>query len=272
MTDPTIRIRKPAVAGSFYADQRHALRAQLDQVWGARVPLTRPVPKALIAPHAGYVYSGAVAASVYDLLQGAEHIRRVVLLGPSHHYALDRFAIPESSVWSTPLGLVGLAARDLEALGERPDVLVSERVHDREHSLEVQLPFLQRVLSQRFELVPVLVGDLPPPQVAGLLAELWGGDETLVVVSSDLSHYLEQSACSQQDSETCRKVLALDPTGWRGEFACGCRAVAGLLSAARARHLQCEQIDVRTSAAASGDTSRVVGYGAFAFWPPEVAA
>ncbi|MBI5608321.1 MAG: AmmeMemoRadiSam system protein B [Deltaproteobacteria bacterium] len=271
MTDPTIRIRKPAVAGTFYADQRAALNAQLDQAWEARVPLPRPAPKALIAPHAGYFYSGAVAASAYALLQGAEHIRRVVLLGPSHHYALDRFAIPESSVWSTPLGLVGLGVRDLAALGERPDVLVSERVHEREHSLEVHVPFLQRVLPQRFELVPVLVGAVPPPQVAGLLAELWGEAETVIVVSSDLSHYLDQAACTQVDGETCRKVLALDPTGWRGDMACGCHAVAGLLSAARARHLRCEQLDARTSAAASGDTSRVVGYGAFAFWASEVA-
>ncbi len=272
MTDATIRIRKPAVGGTFYSESRTGLAGQLDEAWSQRQPLQRPLPKALIVPHAGYFYSGAVAASAFALIQGAESIRRVVLLGPSHHFALDGFAIPDAAVWQTPLGLVALAARDLASLRERRDVMSSDRAHEREHSLEVEIPFLQRALPQRFELVPVLVGALPPPQVAGLIDELWGGDETLIVVSSDLSHYLDQDACADIDAQTCKKIKDLDPVDWRGAMACGCHAVAGLLSTARRRHMRCEQLDRRTSAVASGDTSRVVGYAAFGLWPQGVVS
>lgn len=274
MGDATIKIRKPAVAGTFYPLLRQDLEALLAEVWQKRVTLQRPPPKVLIAPHAGYVYSGPVAATAYSLLQGHHNkVTRVVLLGPSHHYAFQGFAVPEAAIWASPLGLTPLHVPTLEALvARRADTVARDLVHSREHSLEVHLPMLQHALGMRFELIPILVGQTPPAHVAEVLDSLWGGPETLIVVSTDLSHYHDQSSAQHIDAQTAACIAALDERGLAPETACGCHPVAGLLHAAKRRRMRCEALDVRTSGDTAGDPSRVVGYGAFALWEPPVSA
>lgn len=254
-------IRPPAVAGAFYPQRPRDLQTALDAAWAGRRQVQAPAPKAMIVPHAGYVYSGAVAASAYALLQGGQRsISRVVLLGPSHHYALHGFCVPLADAWQTPLGNVALDTDRLAELAARADVLASDHPHEPEHALEVQLPFLQRALHGAWKLVPVLVGQVPAAQVADVIDELWGGPETLVVVSSDLSHFHPQREAERIDADTVAQIAALRSDGLSGERACGARPLAGLLEAARRHGLRAQVIDVRTSADAGGDAQRVVGY------------
>ena len=254
-------VRPPAMAGVFYPLRPRDLQTALDTAWAGRRVIEAKSPKALIAPHAGYQYSGAVAASAYALLQGGERsIERVVLLGPSHHFALPGFCVPLADAWQTPLGKVALDTDVLAELSARPDVLASDRPHEPEHALEVQLPFLQRVLHGPWKLVPVLVGKLPPEQVADLLDAVWGGPETLVVVSTDLSHFHPQREAERIDADTVASIAALRSEAISGDRACGARPLAGLLEAARRHGLHAQLIDVRTSADAGGDSQRVVGY------------
>lgn len=260
-------VRPPAVAGAFYPQHPQALRAALHGAWADRRPLQSAVPKALIVPHAGYRYSGAVAASAYALLQGDQRsIERVVLLGPSHHYALSGFCVPQADAWQTPLGTVALDTALLAELATRPDVLASDRVHQPEHALEVQLPFLQQALAGPWRLVPVLVGQADAAEVAGLIDALWGGAETLVVVSTDLSHFLPLRQAEHVDAATVAQIAALRSDGLSGEQACGARPLAGLLQAARRRGMRAQVLDVRTSADAGGDAQRVVGYASVALF------
>ncbi|MBE2258753.1 MAG: AmmeMemoRadiSam system protein B, partial [Rhodobacteraceae bacterium] len=221
-------------------------------------------PKAIIAPHAGYVYSGPIAASVYAPLHALrESIRRVVLLGPTHRVAVNGLAAPAVSAFATPLGVVAVDRAAIAAIAPLPQVVVSDAAHALEHSLEVQLPFLQAVLEQ-FALVPLAVGRASAEQVAEVLDRLWGGDETLIVISSDLSHYLPYPVARATDSETARQIVALEPR-LDHQQACGATPVNGLLLAARRHGLKAQLIDLRNSGDTAGDRSRVVGYGAFAF-------
>ena len=228
-------------------------------------PTTMAWPvKAIIAPHAGYVYSGPIAASVYAPLAAMrERIRRVILLGPTHRVAVNGLALPSVHAFATPLGVVPLDAEAVAAIEPLPQVLISDAAHALEHSLEVQLPFLQTVLGE-FTLVPLAVGRASAAQVAEVLECLWGGDETLIVVSSDLSHYLPYTLARETDSNTARHIVALDPH-IDHQQACGATPVNGLLLAARRHDLQATMIDLRNSGDTAGDRSRVVGYGAFAF-------
>jgi AmmeMemoRadiSam system protein B len=221
-------------------------------------------PKAVIAPHAGYVYSGPVAASAYALLSPLRgKIARVVLLGPVHRVWVAGLALPGVEAFETPLGRIRLdmdAVRELAAL---PQVETNFNAHAMEHSLEVQLPFLQTVLGD-FKLVPLAVGGATPAQVAEVLEALWGGDETLIVVSSDLSHYLPYEEAREVDADTAEAILRLDGD-LVGERACGAHPVNGLLLAAKRKGLKPHLLDLRNSGDTAGDRSRVVGYGAFAF-------
>jgi AmmeMemoRadiSam system protein B len=245
-------VRPPAVAGSFYPADRGELQAEVCRLLAEAAP--GPAPKALIAPHAGYIYSGPTAASIFRRVQGAA-FERVVLLGPAHFAWLEGVALPEAAAFETPLGLVAL---------ELPDGLPRDRAaHAREHSLEVEVPFLQVALQGRWKLVPLAVGDADPEAVAGVLDRLWGGPETLVVISSDLSHYLPYREARLMDAATAREILALGCLDRRA--ACGAAPVNGLLVAARRRKLRAELVDLRNSGDTAGDKSRVVGYGAFAF-------
>ncbi|MSP92639.1 MAG: AmmeMemoRadiSam system protein B [Myxococcales bacterium] len=258
--------RLPAVAGQFYPARAEDCTALIERCFAERIRREVPPPKAVIVPHAGWVYSGPIAATAYaSLLPLRGHVTRVVLLGPSHRFALRGWALPEADTWRTPLGDLPIDTAGVDVLANRPGVVRSDAVHAQEHSLEVHLPFLQHVLGS-FRLLPVAVGDLPASTCADLLGAVWGGSETLIVVSSDLSHYHTAAEARRRDAGTTAQVEALDPA-IDGEQACGCRPLAGLLVAARARGLQARAIDVRNSSETAGDALRVVGYGSYLLWP-----
>jgi AmmeMemoRadiSam system protein B len=262
-------IRPAAVAGSFYPGDAPALAAEVASYLSEAAPAaggTR-APKAIIAPHAGYMYSGAIAASIYARLAPLRGIvRRVVLAGPAHRVYVPGAAIPATHAFASPLGTVALDVEALDALKALPFVEVSDHAHAREHSLEVHLPFLQAVLGD-FALVPIVVGDASPREMEILLDAVWGGAETLIVVSSDLSHYLPYDAARGRDGDTARTILKLEST-LVPEEACGAAPINGLLKAARARGLTAEMVDLRNSGDTAGTHDRVVGYGAFAFTEP----
>jgi AmmeMemoRadiSam system protein B/AmmeMemoRadiSam system protein A len=257
--------RQPAVAGSFYPAAPGQLAAAVDGfVRDARERSGAP-PKAIIAPHAGYVYSGAVAGAAYAaLLAAREAVERVVLLGPSHRVFVRGLATTSADEFLTPLGVIPIdrVARD-DAL-RLPQVIVDDEAHDREHSLEVHLPFLQRVLRS-FSLLPFSVGDATADEVAEVLEQVWGGDETLIVVSSDLSHYHDYETARRLDRATTSAIESLDPGGLDGESACGRVPVRGLLVCARRRGLEVETVDVRNSGDTAGGRDQVVGYGSWIF-------
>jgi hypothetical protein len=220
-------------------------------------------PKALIVPHAGYIYSGPVAASAYDLLRPARGVvRRVVLLGPCHRVPVRGLALPQAGTFATPFGRIPLDAEAVRAIRELPQVVESAATHAEEHSLEVQLPFLQDVLGE-FSLVPLVVGDASPEEVAEVLERLWGGPETLIVVSSDLSHYHPYDRAREIDQATVRSILEFD-AGISHDQACGATPVSGLLIAAKRKGLAPRLLDCRNSGDTAGDRRRVVGYASFA--------
>lgn len=254
--------REPAVAGSFYSSDADRLRQDVEQLLGQADLRSFVAPKAMIVPHAGYVYSGPVAAAAYRLLAPLrESIRRVALFGPAHRVYLDGMAIPASDSFRTPLGTVPLDVTAIQQISELPRVCVSEIAHAQEHSLEVQLPFLQMTL-EAFRLIPIVVGRCPSDQVAGVIDALWGGPETLIVVSSDLSHYLSYDDARRVDRSTGKRIRDKSST-LTGEEACGAHAVNGLMRAQNCKDLDVETIDLRNSGDTAGDRSRVVGYGAF---------
>ncbi|HNM63987.1 MAG TPA: AmmeMemoRadiSam system protein B [Accumulibacter sp.] len=258
--------RPPAVAGTFYPAPASVLARDLRRLL-AHAPATPTAPaKAIIAPHAGYVYSGPVAATAYaPLVTRRETIRRVVLLGPTHRVPVNGLALPAASAFATPLGEVPLDQASCEDILQLPQVVVSDAAHAYEHSLEVQLPFLQSVLAD-FSLVPLAVGRASAEQVAEVLERLWGGDETLIVISSDLSHYLPYTTACALDQRTAHHILALD-VHLDHQQACGATPINGLLLAARRHGLQAQLVDLRNSGDTAGDKARVVGYGAFSFFP-----
>jgi AmmeMemoRadiSam system protein B/AmmeMemoRadiSam system protein A len=273
LATPTPSTRPTAVAGLFYADRPAELRRELDDALAQARPVSpapEVAPKALIVPHAGYVYSGPIAASAYRLLDRARgRVTRVVLLGPCHRVAVRGLALPEAAAFATPLGAVPLDGEAIEAIRDLPQVMVSAAAHAQEHSLEVQLPFLQQALGE-FALVPLAVGDATADEVAEVLDRLWGGDETLVVVSSDLSHYHRYDEARALDAATVRRILARQP-GLHHEQACGATPIDGLLVAARRRGLDATLLDLRNSGDTAGDRTRVVGYASIAFFPPHEA-
>jgi AmmeMemoRadiSam system protein B len=263
-----LRTRPPAVAGLFYPADRDTLATLVDRlVQDARETAATDlrVPKAVIVPHAGYVYSGPVAASVYArLAPAAGRITRVVMLGPAHRVTVAGLALADADRLDTPLGPVRARRPDL------PDTVVSARAHADEHALEVQLPFLQRVLGD-VEVVALLVGDAPVDAVHGVLEALWGGPETLILVSSDLSHYHAWDEATRLDARSAARIEAFGPPLTHDQ-ACGATPVNGLLLAARRRGMRVECLDLRNSGDTAGPHDRVVGYGAFAFFEPEVHA
>ena len=251
------RIREPAVAGMFYPAGPEELRMQIEAFLAAANPKKGSSPKAIIVPHAGTIYSGPIAATAYATLR-PEGISRVVLLGPSHHVFLHGLAASSADAWRTPLGNVPLEQTDV--------VPVNDSAHEREHSLEVQLPFLQTVLGE-FKLVPLVVGDATQEEVAETLDALWGGPETLVVISSDLSHYMSYSTGRALDTAASKAIVELDSRGLDFDNACGLVPIAGLLYLAKQKGMHAELIDLRSSGDTAGPKDQVVGYGAFAFYP-----
>jgi MEMO1 family protein len=257
--------RPAAVAGLFYPDNPIELKHTLTDLLANAKATTLPrPPKALIVPHAGYIYSGAVAASAYARLGDLRgRIRRVVLLGPTHRVYVRGLALPEAERFATPLGEVQLDRTGMQQLSGLPQVSRSAPAHQMEHSLEVQLPFLQAVLGD-FQLLPLAVGEATADEVAEVLETVWGGDETLIVISSDLSHFLPDALARKVDGGTVDAILALN-SHLNHEQACGAIPVNGLLLAARKHGLHPVVLDVRNSSDTAGDPDRVVGYAAFAF-------
>ena len=260
-------IRPAAVAGTFYPASPRELAREVDDLLEHSTGrgLAPGFPKALIVPHAGYVYSGGVAAEAFDRLRPARGIvRRVVLLGPCHRVPVRGLALPEAAAFATPLGQVPIDREAIASLAGLSQVVVSSAVHAEEHALEVQLPFLQRVLGE-FSLLPLAVGDATPAQVAEVIETLWGGAETLIVISSDLSHYHSYDEACSIDRGTARAIL--DYSADIGhEQACGATPVAGMLLAAKRHELNVELLDLRNSGDTAGGRGRVVGYASFAFW------
>jgi MEMO1 family protein len=242
-------VRAPAVAGTFYPADADELRSTVSRLL-ASAPPGLPA-KAIVAPHAGYVYSGPIAASAFRCLSPG--VRRVVLFGPSHFALLRGVAAPKAAAFETPLGRVALDVPDELPRNDAP--------HALEHSLEVEVPFLQVALGD-FRLVPLAVGDADPAEIAEVLARLWDGPETAIVVSSDLSHYLPYDEAREMDGQTARRIEQLVPVA--PGAACGAAPLNGLLFEAARRGMRCERLDLRNSGDTAGDRSRVVGYGAFA--------
>lgn len=263
------QVRAPAVAGSFYPGQAQTLAHDVQRLLAESLSQRDPadaVPKALIVPHAGYIYSGATAAQAFARLAPAHaRIRRVVLLGPVHRVPVRGLALPGAAFFATPLGQIEIDQQAVAALADLPQVVLSPQAHALEHSLEVQLPFLQAVLDD-FKLVPLAVGDASPAEVAEVLERLWGGDETLLVISSDLSHYLPYTQAQALDRATVQDIL-------QGKLlrshqqACGATPVNGLLQAAGQHQLKPQLLRLCNSGDTAGDKQRVVGYAAIAFTP-----
>jgi AmmeMemoRadiSam system protein B/AmmeMemoRadiSam system protein A len=268
------QIRQPAMAGLFYPADAGGLQAQLTEQ--LRAPLDWPVDwqidaKAIIAPHAGYVYSGPIAGRAYAALaHRAPQIRRVVLLGPAHRLGFRGIALPTAQAFATPLGAVPLDTQAIAGLLDLPGVMLLNPAFDNEHCLEVHLPFLQHLFHD-FSLVPLIVGDAPPEAVEAVLERLWGGPETLIVVSSDLSHYENYERARQLDGATAKLIETHRHEKLASHFACGQRAIAGLLRRAAALDLRVTTLDLRNSGDTAGDRDRVVGYGAYAIEYAETA-
>lgn len=256
-------VRSPAVAGLFYPQDANELRAAVGEMLaGARACLAQR-PKVLIAPHAGYVYSGPVAAAAYvELHERAAEIDRVVLLGPAHRVALRGVGVASVDEFATPLGPIPVDDAARAQVLELPGVMLNDAAHAEEHSLEVHLPFLQAVLRD-FALLPLVVGDASPEQVAQVLDAVWGGDDTLIVISTDLSHFHDYQSARRIDADTVAQIEAQVNT-IAPQQACGCRPLNGLLTVTRRRGMQIVTLDARNSGDTAGSHDRVVGYAAFA--------
>jgi AmmeMemoRadiSam system protein B len=263
-TEPE-QVRSPAAAGRFYPADPTELRDLITVFLAQAPPATGPAPKALIAPHAGYIYSGPIAASAYaQLIPDRAVIRRVILLGPSHFVAVEGLAASSAEAFATPLGLVPVDMEALRQIASLPQVKVLDEAHAREHSLEVHLPFLQIVLD-RFTIVPLAVGNAMPEEIAQVLEALWGGPETRFVISSDLSHYYDSQAAQRLDRSTAKAIEALKPEAVGEDQACGRIPIRGLLQAASRHGLRARTVDLRNSGDTAGPRDQVVGYGAFVF-------
>ena len=257
--------RAAAVAGYFYDADADRLRHDVCQLLDAQSTAIAVLPEALIVPHAGYIYSGPVAGSAYAELAGrSSMIKRVLLLGPSHRVPFEGLAYSAADRFVTPLGAIPVDRRAFDLVSDLPQIRQIEAPFEGEHCLEVQLPFLQLVLDD-FRIVPFLVGEAGTDEVAEVLERLWGGAETLIVISSDLSHYLDYDSAKRIDTETSRAIEALRPEAIGYNQACGRNPLNGLLREAQRHGLHARTLDLRSSGDTAGPRTQVVGYGAYAF-------
>lgn len=261
------QIRAAAVAGQFYPGKADELQSSVDDMLAA-AKTSESCPKAIIAPHAGYIYSGPIAATLYARVSNAaDKISRVVLLGPSHKVGFKGIAACSSDFYRTPLGDVAIDKESIQQVVALPNTAILDEAHTQEHSLEVQLPFLQRALAD-FSLVPLVVGQAEAADVARVLETLWGGAETLIVISSDLSHHEPYDSARSKDRATCKQIESLQ-TDISGDQACGCQPINGLLYLAKQKGLTVATIDYRNSGDTAGSKNSVVGYGAYVITEPK---
>ncbi len=254
--------RQPAVAGTFYPANPQQLQQMINRLLD-NVQNQTFAPKAIIAPHAGLIYSGAIAASAYSrLLQAHDTVTQVILVGPSHRVSFNGLAISKAESFITPLGEIAVDFASVNKISSLPFVDYIEQAHIFEHCLEVQLPFLQTILDN-FTIVPIVVGDASVEQVSSVLKMLWGSMETLIVISSDLSHYHDYKTAQIIDQKTSENIESLQYEALNSESACGKTPVSGLLALAREKSLSVKTIDLRNSGDTAGDKNRVVGYGAY---------
>ena len=258
------RIRPAAVAGLFYPADAAQLHRDIQSML-TMAEVTESAPKALIVPHAGYIFSGPIAASAFAQLKNIRNsVKRVILLGPCHRVPLRGLATSSAEFFETPLGPIKIDHEAITRITSLPQVEEYDLTHQQEHSLEVQLPFLQEVLDV-FSLVPLVVGDTNAEEVSEVRERLWGDDETLIVISSDLSHYHDYNTARAMDNETCHAIEEMNPAAIHYDQACGRNPVTGLLLAAKKHGLHATTLDLRNSGDTAGDKSSVVGYGAWAF-------
>ena len=258
------KVRQPAVAGMFYPEKPAVLRRMVEGFLADTNP-SGPVPRAIIAPHAGYVYSGPVAASAYARLKpAAEEIKEVVLFGPSHRVLFSGVALSSAEAYATPLGNVPLNHALAQSVAHLPQVSVLDEAHRPEHSLEVQVPFLQMVL-QSFTLLPIVIGDTTPTAVAAVISALWNGPSRIFVISSDLSHYLPYAQAVDIDQTTTAAIENLEAEEIEEDQACGRIGIAAMLLVAREKKLSVETVDLRNSGDTAGPRDQVVGYGSYVF-------
>jgi hypothetical protein len=260
----TPTIRRPAVSGQFYTDDPDALARQVDDLLAAAPAPAARDPKAVIAPHAGFMFSGAVAATAYArFAPGRGRIRRVIVLGPSHFVPVRGLAAASAERFATPLGEMRVSVEGMETALHLPGIEVNDAAHGREHSIETQLPFIQRVLGEDVAIVPLVVGDATPEEVGQVLGALWGGDETAIAISSDLSHFHDDATARDLDETTAKAIEALQAERLGPGNACGFLPIAGLLWNARQRQARVSRLDLRNSGDAGAPPDSVVGYGAF---------
>ena len=255
--------RAAAVAGYFYEADAGRLQHHVNELLNAETAVAEALPEALIVPHAGYIYSGSTAAYAFRcLLADPDQVKRVLLIGPAHRVYVDGMAIPSVGYFATPLGKVALDRTGLDRISRLPGVQISDEAHREEHSLEVQLPFLQTVLNE-FSLLPVVVGGASADQVAAVIDALAADPHTLVVVSSDMSHFLNYQDARRVDAGTCEHILHKSTT-LKGDEACGARAINGLMASTRFQAMDVSLLHACNSGDTAGEPNRVVGYAAFA--------
>jgi len=258
-------IRPAAVAGMFYPSDSRELAGTVDRLIAAVPPVEEPAPPiALIVPHAGYVYSGPVAATAYSrLVPWRTAITRVVVIGPAHRVPVRGLALSTADGFATPLGVVSLDRPGCSTLLGLPGAYIDDDAHAFEHSIEVHLPFLQRVLGDEWTLIPVVAGAAPAGMVADALEPFWGVPGTLVVISTDLSHYHDALTARRLDRSTADAIVAAAWEQLGSDQACGAVPVRGALELTRRRGEHVDLLDLRTSADTDGSPDRVVGYGSF---------
>lgn len=256
--------RPAALAGQFYPDDPLELANLVDELIASAAPGADLTPKALIVPHAGYAYSGPVAASAYARLgDAAAHIETVVMFAPAHRWPVPGLALPGVAGFDMPLGQVAIDADGVARVAHLDCVEATQAAHAREHAIEVQLPFLQRCLPTGFTLLPFVVGQATLEQVLEVMTLCWGHTETLLVVSSDLSHFHDYDTARLLDTATTAAIEQLAPAQVQEGGACGRVAIQALLTAASQRGLSAKMVDQRSSGDTAGGRSEVVGYGAY---------
>lgn len=258
-------VRQPAVAGYFYPQDPLILKKTVQDLLD-QAPVHKPIPKAILVPHAGYVYSGAIAASAYASLRDKkDSITKIVLLGPAHRLYFKGIAYDPVDKFSTPLGEIEQDKELLTQILDLPYVYSLPEAHQNEHCLEVQLPFCQMVF-RKFKILPLVIGETNPNDVAQLLTRIWGSDDTLIVISSDLSHYLPYHVAQREDQKTCISIDTLNCEEIHHDAACGYFPLRGFLYFARQNHVYGRLLDLRNSGDTAGDKESVVGYAAYHFY------